>query len=197
MKGSVLDAKDTPQGVTIAGEFTPMLARPCPNAVAAACSSSRPLHAAASRGTGQPPRLPSSGSIRHERDCSTSPNLSAALFPSLIVRQRRRRSLDHTAPYLLLYRHRRAPTLVPSTGSEPRHSHRSTCQIAVTFAFPSLSKTDARSPQIPIARSVQNQAHLPAISCLGASPTPALGARGWPRHAGVRETCTTTEARKF
>src|ERR1700746_652962 len=31
---------------------------------------------------------------------------------------------------------------------------------------------------------------LSAISCLGASRTPAVGARGWPRHAGVRETCT-------
>jgi len=31
---------------------------------------------------------------------------------------------------------------------------------------------------------------LSAISCLGASRTPAVGARGWRRHAGVRETCT-------
>ena len=31
---------------------------------------------------------------------------------------------------------------------------------------------------------------LTAISCLGASRTPAVGARRWRRHAGVRETCT-------
>jgi hypothetical protein len=31
---------------------------------------------------------------------------------------------------------------------------------------------------------------LSAISCLGASRTPAVGARRWRRHAGVRETCT-------
>ena len=30
----------------------------------------------------------------------------------------------------------------------------------------------------------------PAISCLGASRTPAAAARGCRRHAGVRETCT-------
>ena len=32
---------------------------------------------------------------------------------------------------------------------------------------------------------------ITAISCLGASRTPAVGARGWRRHAGVRKTCTT------
>src|SRR5207248_7648352 len=36
---------------------------------------------------------------------------------------------------------------------------------------------------------------LSAISCLGASRTPAVGARGWPRHAGVRETCTKAAVR--
>jgi tetratricopeptide (TPR) repeat protein len=34
---------------------------------------------------------------------------------------------------------------------------------------------------------------LPAISCLGASRTPAAAARGWHRHAGVRETCPKPE----
>src|SRR6516162_7431292 len=36
----------------------------------------------------------------------------------------------------------------------------------------------------------EKPAQLNAISCLGASRTPAVGARGWRRHAGVRETCT-------
>src|SRR5437868_328641 len=36
---------------------------------------------------------------------------------------------------------------------------------------------------------------LSAISRLGASRTPAVGARGWPRHAGVRETCTRAAIR--
>jgi hypothetical protein len=59
--------------------------RPCWRALAhtvvAACSSSRPLHAAASRTTCLKPRLPSSGSIRLERDCTichdTTPSILA------------------------------------------------------------------------------------------------------------------------
>src|SRR6516162_9357725 len=35
-----------------------------------------------------------------------------------------------------------------------------------------------------------------AISCLGVSRTPAVGARGWRRHAGVRETCTLDACRR-
>src|SRR5215831_420593 len=53
--------------------------------------------------------------------------------------------------------------------------------------------SDAYCGRIPIEFPIKPTAPpLPttAISCLGASRTPAVGARGWRRHPGVRETCT-------
>ena len=46
-----------------------------------------------------------------------------------------------------------------------------------------------RCRQVPSARCADG-AQLPAISCLGAFSTPAVGARGELHHAGVRERCT-------
>ena len=56
--------------------------------------------------------------------------------------------------------------------------------------------SDACCGRIPIEFPIEPTAPpLPttAISCLGASRTPAVGARGWRRHAGVRETCTKAD----
>src|SRR5215472_5662936 len=59
--------------------------------------------------------------------------------------------------------------------------------------------SDACCGRIPIEFPIKPTAPpLPttAISCLGASRTPAVGARGWRRHAGVRETCTQPDRRR-
>src|SRR5262245_50071720 len=42
---------------------------------------------------------------------------------------------------------------------------------------------------VGVVREAPSAIHPPAISCLGASRTPDLGARGSVRHAGVREPC--------
>jgi hypothetical protein len=47
---------------------------------------------------------------------------------------------------------------------------------------------------IHIVAAEASGAPLPAISCLGASPTPAVGARGRRHHAGVRETFTAADS---
>ena len=43
-------------------------------------------------------------------------------------------------------------------------------------------------------RACRQHVSLPAISCLGASRTPAVAARGWFPHPGVREICTTADS---
>ena len=49
-------------------------------------------------------------------------------------------------------------------------------------------------PRLPVdARSASPHVSLPAISCLGASRTPAARAYGWHLYPGVRETCTGTD----
>jgi hypothetical protein len=49
------------------------------------------------------------------------------------------------------------------------------------------------APLNPHSRCCSVGCPTSAISCLGASPTPAVGARGCRRHAGVRETFTHAE----
>jgi hypothetical protein len=49
--------------------------------------------------------------------------------------------------------------------------------------------------QIPIAPAAPPGAPLPAISCLGAFPTPAAGAHGWHRHRRRPKTCTISDIR--
>ena len=71
------------------------------------------------------------------------------------------------------------------------------CTVALSpkaIASNSALQSPQASPhgQIPIA-SLHRRRPPPAISCLGASRTPAATARGWPHHAGVRETCTEVE----
>ena len=44
--------------------------------------------------------------------------------------------------------------------------------------------------RVVLSRCCTGRCLSPAISCLGASPTPAVGARDCRRHAGVRETFT-------
>jgi len=160
------------------------------HAVAAACSSSRPLHAAASRTTGQPPRLPSSGSIRHEHNCTICQNTT----PSILTTDR------HTAPTVLA----RSCCASVSSSLLPRQtwSHRRLRMLPSQDKLTKspavhrcgITKTLAAAPQIPIARSAKTKPQrnpiLTAISCLGASRTPAAGARRGVRHAGARESCT-------
>jgi hypothetical protein len=52
------------------------------------------------------------------------------------------------------------------------------------FALDRLDKSRVRQSALTRRRRRQ----LPAISCLGASRTPVVPARGWIRHPGVRET---------
>jgi hypothetical protein len=67
------------------------------------------------------------------------------------------------------------------------------------FASNTRHRNALVKPAIDIQRALTNFTPVaaakpsplrPAISCLGASRTPVVGARGWFRDAGVRETCT-------
>jgi hypothetical protein len=67
--------------------------------------------------------------------------------------------------------------------------------LGVTMRKVPASEVVDRLLPLTIAAGARGNAgaFLPAISCLGASPTPAARARGRHRHAGVRETCTGRE----
>jgi putative transposase len=88
-------------------------------------------------------------------------------------------------PSLLAHNNRR-PT--------PRRPFRSSsCPAARRchpILFPSAPSQQRLLRPNPHRACCNRRCPLSAISCLGASRTPAVGARGWRRHAGVRETCT-------
>jgi hypothetical protein len=63
----------------------------------------------------------------------------------------------------------------------------------ISRVFPSAPSQQRLLRPNPHRACCNRRCPLSAISCLGASRTPAVGARGWPRHAGVRETCTRAD----
>src|SRR5207249_8539643 len=73
--------------------------------------------------------------------------------------------------------------------------YRKRLQQGPTTTLPAPTKSNnPHRGQIPIEPVAPPAPNLPAISCLGASRTPAVAARRWVRHPGVRETCTRTDA---
>jgi hypothetical protein len=101
---------------------------------------------------------------------------------------------------------RRRPGAPLTLGSQQPPANASTPFPLVQLSSNALLPVAATQSWFPSAPSQQRllrpnphraccNRHCPlsAISCLGASRTPAVGARGWPRHAGVRETCTVPD----
>ena len=112
-----------------------------------------------------------------------TPQLSSLL--PLVVRPRRRRSADGAAPTSCDRRRRiwsQCQRCTLTSTDQPVKVQR-----ARSFY---LSKSDTRTSQIPIDPSAKSSSFRPAISCLGASRTSVVRARGSFCIAGLRETCT-------
>ena len=84
------------------------------------------------------------------------------------------------------------PFILPSAECSRLATHSHHSPIASHIAACRRSRPPS-ARLIPHSRCCTVGCPTSAISCLGASPTPAVGAPGCRRHAGVRETFTTRD----
>ena len=133
-----------------------------------------------------------SGSTRHDAVIAVSEPQYWPRLPLGLARPRRR------SPWKTLWRLKIASVHTAGLLS---------CRCSPASATPKREKLSARTTvlgaprhrralQIPIAadKLLPRSALHPAISCPGAFRTPAVGARGWLRHAGIRKPAQGTSA---
>src|ERR1700736_1063134 len=108
-------------------------------------------------------------------------------FLPLTVSQRRPRSVDDAAPTSCDRRRHGEPHPNAGGACSPRPINPSKCRVAV---IPTSRKQTIALLKSPYIAAANPSPFRPAISCLGASRTPVVEARGRFCDAGVRETCT-------
>src|SRR5262249_20441956 len=138
---------------------------------------SRFSNAAASRHIGQRLLRRRSGSTRHDRSSDDSPQS----HPSLTSLSAQPRSRSPCPPSTLPQNKHQAilrPSFPPS--EQPRVPCPANSFPQTLLSLPCASRLIPHSP-------LHSRCSPPAISCLGASQTPAVGARPSRSHAGVRE----------